>query len=106
MGEGRRFPRIGAENAVLVSRLGSDELEGFVRTREMGAGGCCFVSADKQIAGALLKLLISIRHEVIEVRSRVAWVREIDDAHYDIGVEFLDISGIDAQRIAALFEEC
>ena len=100
----RRYPRISTANAVLVSRLGDEELDGFVRTREMSAGGCCFVSSEKQEVHNLLKLLISIRHQVVEVRGRVVYVNTVEGGNYEIGVEFLDIKEKDASKIAALFE--
>ena len=84
----RRFPRISTENAVLVSRLGEDEINGLGRTSDMGAGGCSFISSEAQDVHNLLKLLISIRHEVVEVRARVVYVKSIDGQRFDIGVEF------------------
>ncbi len=101
----RRFPRISTENVVLVNRLGDDEFDGFVRTREMGAGGCCFVSSEEQKMHNFLRLLISVRHEVIEARAKVVYVNTLEDERFEIGVEFLEMKEEDRSRIAALFEK-
>ena len=40
----RRYPRVDAENVVLVKRLGGVPLEGFTKTRVLGLGGCMLLS--------------------------------------------------------------
>ncbi len=103
--DNRRFPRISTENAVLVNRLGDDEINGLARTSVMGAGGCSFISSDTQDVHNLLKLLISIRHEVVEVRARVVFVKKVEGGRFEIGVEFLDIKERDQAKIKALFDD-
>ena len=99
----RRFPRITTEKAVLVNRLGDDEIDGLGRTSVIGAGGCSFISSEAQEQNALLKLLISIRREVVEVRAKVVYVNRIEGGRFEIGVEFFDIKESDQAKLEALF---
>lgn len=99
----RRFPRISTENAVMVNRLGEDEIADLGCTSTIGAGGCSFISSEIQEVHNLLKLLISIRREVVEVRARVVFINKVEGGRFEIGVEFLDIKECDQSKIDALF---
>ncbi len=99
----RRYPRMPSENAVLVERLGETEGEEFVTTRTVGLGGCLLTSRESYGVGSLVRIMITIKHEVVKARARVVWEAWKADDRFEIGVEFLDLDDQDHERIAALF---
>ncbi len=99
----RRFPRIPSENAVLIKKLGFEELEGFAKTRVVGLGGCMFVSDEPFGVDAYLDLLISVRGRVVKTRGRVAYEIDKGGGEWEVGGEFLDISPPDRTILQALF---
>ena len=101
----RRFPRIPANNAVLVHQLGEGEREELSRTQCLGLGGCMFISPESFGVGAFLRLLITINREVVETVARVVYEIPEEGSRYKIGVEFLVINSKDEERIASLFAE-
>jgi hypothetical protein len=100
----RRYPRIVSKNAVLVTRLGDDVLEDFARTEVVGLGGCMFASDEPYGLGAGLDLLITIAHEVVKVRTKVVYEKEVD-GRWEVGVEFLNLSDQERQWIGVLLED-
>ena len=56
----RRFPRITAEHAVMVTKAGAETLEEFAKTRDLGLGGCMFLSDEPVGPGSVIELLISL----------------------------------------------
>jgi len=99
----RRFPRIPSENAVLVKKLGPEELEGFAKTRVVGMGGCMFISDEALGVDAYLDLLISVRGRVVKTRGRVVYEIPQGGDEVEVGVEFVQISPHDRDIIEELF---
>ncbi len=102
--EKRRFPRIPAEYAVLMQKLGPGETEEFTKTRTVGLGGCMVVSDQPLGLGAGVELLISLRGGVVKARGRVVYEIPKGDKSYEIGVEFLRMATGDLSLLQSLFE--
>lgn len=91
----RRYPRIPSENAVLVTRVGPEEIEAFATTKVVGLGGCMFVS-DKSLGEQTpLRLIISVGRRTIKTLGRVAYEVPRDDGRVEVGVEFLNLDPAD-----------
>jgi c-di-GMP-binding flagellar brake protein YcgR len=99
----RRYPRIPAEHAVLVQPVGEEHLEKLARTRNVSLGGCRFTSADAPPRGALVQLLITVRHQVVDCLARVVYRTSLAPGGHDVGVEFVYMSESGRDQIAALF---
>lgn len=99
----RRFPRISAENVVLVKSLGDEELEEFAKIRTMGMGGCGFMSAEPLGRGSVLDLLISVDRNVVNSRARVVYQQSLEEGGYEIGVEFIDLNDSNRELIQRMF---
>lgn len=100
----RRYPRISSQHAVLVKRLGEEELEGFGRTKTMAVGGCSFVSDESYGEGSALELLIAVEHRVVSSRGRVVYENPLEDGRFEVGVEFLQLDDSDLEVIQKIFE--
>lgn len=101
----RRFPRIAAQHAVLVKRLGENEVEELTATRSLGLGGCGFVSDEPLGVGSVVEVLISVRREVVRTKAKVAYEIAEPDGRCEIGLEFVDLEPADRDRIEQLFEQ-
>lgn len=99
----RRFPRIPAEHAVLVKRLGPGESEVITKTRVLGLGGCMFINDEPLGEGTPIELLMSIRGQVIKTTARVVYEQPDPDGGVEIGVEFLFISDRDRLTLEGVF---
>jgi hypothetical protein len=102
--EKRRFPRIPAEYAVLVKRLGPGEVEEFAKTRSVGLGGCMVASDSSLGLGSGVELLISVRGGVVKAHGRVVYEIPKGEKAFEIGVEFLRMATGDLKLLHALFE--
>ncbi len=101
----RRFRRIASQNAVLVKGVGKGAIvEELAATKTLGPGGCGFLSDESLGVGSILELLISVRHEVIKTKGRVVYEVAEDHGKCEVGVQFLDLSPEDRDRIELLFE--
>jgi len=101
----RRFPRIASQHAVLVKRLGENEVEELTATRSLGLGGCGFLSDEPLGVGSVVEVLISIRREVVKTRAKVAYEIAEDEGKCEIGLEFLDLEESDRGKLEQLFEQ-
>jgi len=101
----RQFPRIPAENAVLIHRLGPAEQEALARTRQIGPGGVMISSVESLGIDSYLRLMITIEHEMVEATGRVVWENPADDGSFDVGVAFVSIDTAHHERIIALLPE-
>jgi hypothetical protein len=102
--EKRRFPRIPAEHAVLVKKLGPGEVEEFAKTRTVGLGGCMVLSDSPLGLGSGVELLISVRGGVVKAQGRVVYEIPKSDGAFQIGVEFLRMATGDLKVLQSLFE--
>ncbi len=97
--EQRRFPRIPAERALLVKKVGDEDSEALAKTRSVGGGGCMFVHHEPLGVGARVELLISLAGRVIKVEGCVAWEVVKAPGDVEVGVEFLSISPKDKRAL-------
>ena len=93
----RRYPRVDAENVVLVKRLGGVPLEGFTKTRVLGRGGCMLLSDELLGVGEELEVLLLFSGRVVPTRGRVVYENPRGPEEYEVGVEFQDIAPDDLE---------
>lgn len=101
----RRFPRISSEHTVLVKKLGPEVTETFVKTRQVGLGGCMFINEAPLEAGTIIEMLISVNLRVVTALARVVYEIPNADGGSQIGVEFVEISPADREVIEGLFKD-
>ncbi len=102
----RRYPRVDAENVVLVKRLGAAPLEGFTKTRVLGLGGCMLLSDEPLGVDAELEVLLSFSGRVVQTRGQVVYENPRDSEGYEVyevGVKFLDINRDDQEFLRQVF---
>jgi hypothetical protein len=97
----RRYPRVPAENALLVKKIGQEDSELLAKTRTVGVGGCMFVHREPLGVGSAVELLISLPGRVIRVQGRVVWETVVGPDQVEVGVEFLRISPEDRHALEA-----
>ncbi len=97
--EQRRFPRVPAEKALLVKKVGDDASEALAKTRTVGGGGCSFVHHERLGVGSAVELLISLPTRVVKVQGRVAWERVTGPQTVEVGVEFTVVSPKDRSAL-------
>jgi len=97
--EQRRFPRIPAEKALLVKKVGDDASESLAKTRTVSGGGCMFVHPERLGVGARVELLISLARRVIKAQGRVVWETATGAGRVEVGVEFVSISPKDMRAL-------
>jgi hypothetical protein len=98
----RRFPRIVAEHAVMVTKLGDETVEEFAKTRDLGLGGCMFLSDEPLGPGSVIRLLISLAGQVVPTVARVVY-EHASDRRFEIGVEFLHLDPTDRALLESFF---
>jgi hypothetical protein len=55
----------------------------------VGMGGVCFKSSQPLEEETIIRIRIPLVRPIFEAKGKVAWCRK-EDAHYDIGVEFVE----------------
>jgi c-di-GMP-binding flagellar brake protein YcgR len=98
----RRFPRIAAEHTVLVTKTGAETHEELSRTRDLGLGGCMFLSDEPLGPGSVIEVLISLGLRVVPTTARVVYEHAVE-RRFEIGVEFLRLDPADHQFLQAFF---
>ncbi|MCM8774490.1 MAG: PilZ domain-containing protein [Candidatus Omnitrophica bacterium] len=105
--ERRKFLRIEVAVNVVYSVIGNEQLSGEAVTKNISEGGICLVVHNKIDLNSLLSLKIHLPDgkEPIQVTGKVVWKAEytfiiIQESRYDLGIQFLDISETDRNRIA------
>ncbi len=95
MKERRRDTRIVEENRVVIEMKGPQGGEGIVTceafTRDLSMGGVR-VQTDRPFdAGVELTLSITLSksRQIIRIRGRVRWAREVEPGLFEAGIEFL-----------------
>jgi hypothetical protein len=99
----RKFPRIASQNVILVRGDESASAEGLARTKALGLGGCCFVSAAPPAVGSTVELLLSLGGRVIKTRSRIVYANPVNDKA-EIGAEFVEIAAEDRDYLKEYFD--
>ena len=86
----RRFPRIPSANTVLVAQVDGAQVDHFARTKTVGLGGCGFHYPEPLVPGAIVELMIAVRHEAIKTLARVVYQLPSPSGDgFEVGVEFL-----------------
>jgi hypothetical protein len=98
----RQFPRIPAENTVLIQPLGPADQEALTKTRQIGLGGVLVSSVDSLGVDSYLRLIINLEHDDVEATGRVVWEKATEEGTFDIGVAFVSIDAAHRDRILAL----
>lgn len=107
--EKRKFPRLPFNVNVKCEVLNvSTRMAEEIRAKNISAGGICLVVLEKVNIGTLLKLKLSLPHEVrsIIVQGKVIWVEEFSVTHtseykaYDCGIEFVDVGSQDQKNLS------
>ncbi len=101
----RLYPRIPAQNALLVKKLGEEVLEGFAPASTLSLGGCSFLSDEPLGVGSALELSIAIERRVVSTTARVVHEHRVDDGRFEVGVAFLDLAAEEQEILEKLFEE-
>jgi c-di-GMP-binding flagellar brake protein YcgR len=105
----RKFPRLSFEADVRYDLVrGQSRKERESPSRNISAGGICMMITDKIRAGTLLSLEFSLPREdrPITAKGRVAWSAQLSIysgepmVSYDCGIEFVDISPEDREKIS------
>lgn len=99
----RRFPRIAAEHAVMVTSAGPETIEAFAKTRDLALGGCMFLSDEPLGTGSVIELLISLSGRVVRTTARVVY-ENASDGRFEIGVEFLRLDPADRDLLQSSLE--
>ncbi len=84
--------------------LDGSEREELTKTREVGLGGCMFVTGEPLEPDVPVELMISVERRVVRCRGRVVYAIEQDPETWQVGVEFLEIPEGDRSALASLFE--
>ena len=103
--EQRRFPRIPAEKALLVKKIGDEASEALAKTRTVGGGGCMFIHHEPLGVGSGVELLISLAGRVIKAQGKIVWEVVTEPGHVEVGVEFLRISPRDKKTLESALAE-
>jgi len=99
----RRFPRIAAQHTVLVTKAGAEKLEEFAKTRDLGLGGCMFLSDEPLGVGSVIEVLISLAGQVVATTARVVY-EHASDRRFEVGVEFLRLDPADRELLQSFFD--
>lgn len=90
--QSRRFPRAAVARPALLRQLGElRPVEGFVKTRVIGLGGCAVMSPEPLGLGSLMELSISFTDRVVRTDAHVVYELEREGG-VEAGVEFLRLS--------------
>jgi len=101
----RRYPRIPAHCEVVVKAL-ADRLAfpAASTTREVGLGGCSFLSRTPYAEGIRLHLSILPEKTIIEAEARVAYCRPLKEGPFEVGVAFESIKPSDHGKLQHLLQ--
>ena len=97
----RQFPRIPAENVVMIHRIGPAEQKEMATARSIGLGGLMISSVEPLGVDSYLRIKITIDAEAVEATGRVVWEKPDGDGAYDVGVAFVSIDAAHADHIMA-----
>jgi Tfp pilus assembly protein PilZ len=98
----RQFPRIPAEDVVLIHRIGPADQVEETMARQIGLGGLMISSVESLGVDSYLRLKLTIDGEEIEATGRVVWEKPAkDDDTFDVGVAFISIDAAHSETIMA-----
>jgi hypothetical protein len=112
MKELRREVRTIEGNRIVIEMSGEESREGGATvnafTKDLSLGGAMLETDKSFLPGTELKmtLYLSRSWQVVKIRGRVKWVKEIDQGLYEIGIEFIhEIPGCFMSLISHLFRK-
>ena len=97
----RQFPRIPAEDVVMIHRIGPEEEAEQTTARQIGLGGLMVSSVESLGVDSYLRLKLTIDAEEIEATGRVVWEKPAEDGSFDVGVAFISIDAAHSDTIMA-----
>ncbi len=105
--ERRQFVRLSILTDVAYNKKETSEKEKVSFTKNIGGGGICLIAYEEVAVSDVLELKISLSEEKapITILGKVVWVKKfsIGDSfrgeRFDVGVEFINISASDKQKI-------
>jgi len=97
----RQFPRVPAEDVVLIHRVGPAKQEEESTVRQIGLGGLMISSVEALGVDSYLRLKLTIDGQEIEATGRVVWEKPTDDGGFDVGVAFISIDAAHSETIMA-----
>lgn len=102
-GETRKYPRIRSENIIAVSRLDEHgKNETMTTSKVVGLGGLMFENRKKLKLGERLELSMLAGLELFKVKVKVVWTSKTGEGMWQTGVEFLDISDEEQDKLLDL----
>jgi hypothetical protein len=87
----------------MVTKAGAHTVEEFARTRDLGLGGCMFLSDEPLGPGSVIEVLISLAGRVVPTTARVVYERA-SDRRFEVGVEFLRLDPADREFLRSCFD--
>ena len=87
----RQYPRIPAENVVMIHRIGPAEQKEIGTARQIGLGGLMISSTESLGVDSFLRLKLTVEAEEVEATGRVVWEKPAADGTFDVGVAFISI---------------
>ncbi|MCM8773709.1 MAG: PilZ domain-containing protein [Candidatus Omnitrophica bacterium] len=103
--ERRKYPRLNT-CAEIEYRVSKEDTFMKTVTKNIGAGGVCIISEERIGKDTILflKMNLSPRKKFIQAKGRVVWSSEfysssLEKIVYNLGIEFIEISDEDRQRI-------
>ena len=98
----RQYPRVPADNVVMIHRIGPADQEAMATTRQIGLGGLMITSVESLGVDSFLRLTITIGNEMVEATGRVVWERDAEEGEgFDVGVAFISIDSAHSDTILA-----
>lgn len=100
--QSRRHPRIAGRHQAQVRRLEPRGLEAILKTRDLGPGGCAFLSGGHIGLGSLLEMVINVGGTFVEAEGKVVYERRKADGTVEVGVSFTRLAPPGPQVIERL----
>ncbi len=107
--ERRKFVRLNINVEINYTVLSHPPYKQFTipsKSKNIGAGGICFISEQELRPGEFLKLEIKLPQDppTVHALGKVVWVKPFSLAsekthRYDMGIEFIELSPVDKQKI-------
>jgi len=88
----RRYPRLPGEHRAQVRRVNPQGLEAFLKTSDVGPGGCALISGGHIGIGASLEMVLNLGGRFVEAEGRVVYERRRLDGTFEVGVAFTSLT--------------
>lgn len=104
----RSSSRVDTGNLVIHSEVGQepkDQVLGMAVTLDLNEYGLRMQSSERFALGDRFRFSVALRDEVVTATGRVVHVAEALNGTFEIGVEFLQISAEDIERVRSYLKE-